>query len=74
MLDQVDEILTSQLIPQSLFADDFDTFAVDRMKILTADAAQLQGMKDVYRKGDLEPGSAAFDGAPPTTGDSVASS
>jgi len=66
MLDQVDEILASQLIPLSLFDDDFDKFAVDRMKILTADAARLQGMREQYQTTDMEPGTMAFDGSAPT--------
>jgi hypothetical protein len=56
MLDQVDEILESQLIPRSLFDDNFDAFAVDRMKMLTADAEKLQGMRDETRKEVIEPG------------------
>lgn len=69
MLDQIDDILKSQLIPESLFADDFDRFLVARMKLLTNDAAILQGMRDEIRKMPVEPGSIVWDGAaPPTTG------
>lgn len=56
MLDQVDEILESQLLPHSLFDDNYDQFVVDRMKLLTADAAKLQGMREDYRKRALSPG------------------
>ncbi len=61
-----DEILASQLIPASLFADDFDAFVVERMKLLTADAARLQGMSEKFPTGDLEPGSSTMDASPPT--------
>lgn len=61
MKDQVSEILASQLVPDALFDDDFDEFAVARMKLLTDDAAELQGIRLGIRENGMEPGSAMFD-------------
>lgn len=65
MKDQVSEILASQLIPESIFADDFDRFVVARMRLLTDDAAKLQGIREEIRENGMEPSSIMSDGLAP---------
>lgn len=71
MQGDIDEILKSQLVPESLFADDFDKFVVARMRLLTKDALRLQGMREEEKGKNLGEVLMTWHGVPPEDGPSA---